>query len=279
VVIRFGVILLCAMLALQGCSSGAKTQQSLKLYVFDCGILSFDSIEAFGVAADETDVRDLSVPCFVVEHEKGRLLWEGGLASTLAGAGSWEEEGMRMRLDRTLSDQLADLGLDMGAFDYMAFSHLHHDHVGVANEVEGATLIIQKAEHDAAFADQVTVPGYDPALYQGIRNAKSVIVEGDHDVFGDGRVRILSAPGHTPGHQVLFVDLAATGPVVLAGDLYHFRVSRESRRVPTFNVDGPMTFESMDRIEAFVAESGAELWIGHELALFGRLNKAPLYYD
>ena len=97
----------------------------------------------------------------------------------------------------------------------------------------------------------------------------------NHDVFGDGRVRILSAPGHTPGHQALFLDLAETGPLVLSGDLYHLRVIREHRRVPVFNVDADMTLASMDRIEAFVAEVGATFWIEHDLALFEGLNKRP----
>lgn len=186
---------------------------------------------------------------------------------------------MRMRLDRTLGEQLADLGLDMSSFDFMAFSHMHFDHVGAANEVEGATLIIQKAEYAAAFANDAVAAGLDPSLYEGLRNADRVMLEGEHDVFEDGRVRIIPAPGHTPGHQVLFIQLDATGPVVLSGDLYHFRFSRENRRVPTFNTDAQMSLESMDRIEALVEETGATLWIEHELAWFEQLRKAPLYYD
>ncbi|HET6341947.1 MAG TPA: N-acyl homoserine lactonase family protein, partial [Gemmatimonadota bacterium] len=106
-----------------------------------------------------------------------------------------------------------------------------------------------------------------------------LIIEGDHDVFGDGTVRIISTPGHTPGHQSLFVDLPVTGPIVLSGDLYHFRVSRELRRVPTFNVDPDATLASMDRVEGLVEETGAELWIEHELARFEELKKAPEFYE
>jgi glyoxylase-like metal-dependent hydrolase (beta-lactamase superfamily II) len=280
---RFTGILMCLVLVLSACDGRESTQQeaqpTLKLYLFDCGMLRFDSIESFSIANDETDVRDLVCPCYVVEHEKGSLLWDGGLPSKVAEVESWQGEGMQMRLDRTFREQLADLGLDMNSFDYMVFSHLHFDHVGVANEVEGATLIIQKAEYDAAFAEEVTVPAFDPSLYDKLQFAEHLIIEGDYDVFGDGRVRILSAPGHTPGHQVLFVDLANTGPVVLSGDLYHFRISREDRRVPTFNVDRELTLASMDRVEAFLEETGADLWIQHELAFYEKLDKAPSYYD
>ena len=123
------------------------------------------------------------------------------------------------------------------------------------------------------------MPGFDPELYSNLRDAERILVDGDHDVFGDGRVRIISAPGHTLGHQVLFIDLENSGPVVLSGDLYHLAISRQDRRVPTFNVDKAMTLASMDRVEALVKETGASFWIEHELAFFEQLNKAPAYYD
>jgi len=280
---RCTVVFLFAFLVINGCqvdvSTEAETTTSLKLYVFDCGMLRFDSIESFSISDDETDIRDLIVPCYVVEHEKGRLLWDGGLPSKTADVDGWQGEGMLSRLDRTFSEQLPEIGLDMSSFDYAAYSHMHFDHVGVANEVNGATLIIQKKEYDAAFANEVTVPGFDPALYSNLKDAKRILIEGDHDVFGDGLVRIISTPGHTPGHQILFIDLENSGPVVLSGDLYHFAISRQDRRVPEFNVDRDLTLASMDRIEALVKETGATFWIEHELAFFEQLNKAPAYYD
>ena len=280
---RCTVVFLFAFLVISGCrvdvSTEAETKTALKLYVFDCGMLRFDSIESFSISDDETDIRDLIVPCYVVDHEKGRLLWDGGLPSKTADVDGWQGEGMLSRLDRTFSEQLHEIGLDMSSFDYAAYSHMHFDHVGVANEVNGATLIIQKKEYDAAFADEVTVPGFDPTLYNNLKDAEQIFIEGDHDVFGDGLVRIISAPGHTPGHQILFIDLANSGPVVLSGDLYHFAISRQDRRVPEFNVDRDLTLASMGRVEALVEETGAKFWIEHELAFFEQLNKAPAYYD
>jgi len=125
----------------------------------------------------------------------------------------------------------------------------------------------------------VTLPGAGPSLCSNLKDAETLFIVGDHDVFGDGRVRIISAPGYTPGHQVLFVDLANTGPIVLSGDLYHFALSRTDRHVPSFNVDADATLASMDRVEAFLEEKGATLWIEHELALFEQLKKSPESYD
>ena len=274
---------LFALFMFAGCGEqelpSAPPNSELRLYVFDCGHIRFQDIEAFSISNDETDVRELIVPCYIIEHPKGRLLWDGGLPSATADLEGWQGEEMQLRLDTTLAEQMAGIGLDMASFDFMAFSHMHFDHVGVANEVRGAILLIQKAEYDAAFADPLTLPGADPVLYAGLKDVPQIKLEGDHDVFGDGRVRLISTPGHTPGHQALFVDLANTGPVILSGDLYHFAISREQRRVPTFNSDAEATLLSMDRIDELLADTGAKLWIEHELEFFRQLNKAPAYHD
>ena len=257
---------------------------SLRLYVFECGRLRFDTVENFSIENSETDVRELVVPCYIIDHPAGRMLWDGGLPSYVADVEGWhanERIGRTVRLDRTLADQLADfdLGFDLGSLDYMAFSHIHYDHVGVANEVSGARWLVQRGDYDAAFAETITVPAVQPELLTNLSDSDRLILDGDHDVFGDGRVQIISAPGHTPGHQVLFLDLAGTGPLVLSGDLYHFRVSREDRRVPVFNVDAAMSLTSMDRVEAFVIEQSATFWIEHDLALFETLKTAPQFYE
>jgi glyoxylase-like metal-dependent hydrolase (beta-lactamase superfamily II) len=116
-------------------------------------------------------------------------------------------------------------------------------------------------------------------LYEGLKEREWTLLDGDHDVFGDGRVLILSVPGHTPGHQALFVNLSNQGPIVLSGDLYHFRVSREERIVPAWNVDAEATLMSMDKLEAFLVETDATLWIEHDLARYEEGRPAAGYHD
>jgi hypothetical protein len=105
--IRHSALLLSILLTIGGCqpdaSPDADGESSLKLFVFNCGMLRFNSIESFSVSNYETDVRDLIVPCYVVEHEKGRLLWDGGLPSKTAEIDGWQGECMLSRLDSTLS--------------------------------------------------------------------------------------------------------------------------------------------------------------------------------
>jgi len=176
-VIRYIAIMLCVFLTISGCNadslSEGETRSALKVYVFECGMLRFESIENFAISDDETDIRDLIVPCYVVEHENGRLLWDGGLPSKTADIDGWQGEGMLSRLDRTFSEQLPEIGLDMSSFDYAAYSHMHFDHVGVANEVNGATLTIQEKEYDAAFADEVTL-GFNPTLYTNLKDSRCI---------------------------------------------------------------------------------------------------------
>ena len=262
----------------------AVTESSLKLYLFECGRLRFDTLANFGVNDDETDVRELVVPCYIVDHPEGRMLWDGGLPSSVKlNHDAKDENGWagNAKLEYTLAEQIVAAGLefDLSSLDYMAFSHIHYDHVGVANEVSDATWLVQRGDYEAAFAEPITVPAVQPELLTNLRDADRLILDGDHDVFGDGRVRLISAPGHTPGHQVLFLDLEWAGPLVLSGDLYHFRISRDDRRVPVFNVDPEMSLQSMDKVEAFVAEQGAMFWIEHDLALFQTLQTAPRYYE
>ena len=269
-----------ALLVLGVCASIAAQAAGPRLYVFDCGSLTVDDLSDFGLSNDETPVRELFVPCYLVEHEKGRLLWDGGLPIELAGQGERQPDpATRLRYDRSLVDQLGDMKLAVGDIDLVAFSHMHFDHVGAANLFTDATLLIQKAEYDAAFSLEEPNEAFDPRLYESLRDTKRVILEGDHDVFGDGSVKIIAAYGHTPGHQVLWLDLEKMGPLLLSGDLYHFRVSRKLRRTPTFNFDREQTLAAMDRVEALIEKTGATLWIEHDKALADTLRRAPAYHD
>ena len=254
-----------------------------KLFVFDCGRIRLPNIEAFNLQETDTDVRELSAPCYVVDHAKGQLLWDAGLPSEVAAAEGWvvRPDGLANTLDETLASQMQrmSLGFDMDTFEYVAFSHIHWDHVGASNDVTSGTWLVQQGDYDAAHAEgNMSVPAVQPELLVGIKERPTQVLSGDHDVFGDGTVQLIAADGHTPGHQVLFVDLAETGPVVLSGDLYHFQFSRVNRVVPLFNVDAERTLQSMDKVEALVTMMGADFWLQHDASLFESQQKAPGFY-
>ena len=255
-----------------------------KLYVFDCGRIRLPNVEAFNLKETDTAVRELSAPCHAVDHPKGQLLWDAGLPSELAAAEGWvvRPDGLSNTLDETLASQMARMGLgfDMDTLEYVAFSHIHWDHVGASNDVASGTWLVQQGDYDAAHAEgNMSVPAVQPELLVSIRDRPTQVLNGDHDVFGDGTVQLIAADGHTPGHQVLFVDLAETGPVVLSGDLYHFQFSRANRVVPLFNVDAERSLQSMDKVEALVVMTGADFWLQHDGSLFDSQKKAPKFYE
>jgi glyoxylase-like metal-dependent hydrolase (beta-lactamase superfamily II) len=261
-----------------GVAPETATPASVRLYVFDCGTLRIADPGRFSLTVDEVSTLELSVPCFLIEHGDGTLLWDAGLSDGLAeGSPHTQANGTVTTVTATLRAQLQELGYEPADITYLALSHLHYDHAGNANDFAASTWLIQRPEHEAAFGE---VEGFfDRALYAALENSETMLLDGDHDVFGDDTVVIKSAPGHTPGHQVLFVNLAETGPVVLSGDLYHFPESRTLKRVPTFNFDEAQTLASMDAIEDFMGTSGARLWIEHDFAANARLDKSPAYYQ
>jgi N-acyl homoserine lactone hydrolase len=119
-----------------------------------------------------------------------------------------------------------------------------------------------------------------PSTYSALRNSKTVILEKDeYDVFGDGTVVIKSAPGHTPGHQILSLKLAKTGNVVVSGDLYHYPEERRMDRVPTFEFNAEQTRRTRASIESYLKRIGAQLWIQHDFNGNAKLRKSPSFYE
>ncbi|MBS0367308.1 MAG: N-acyl homoserine lactonase family protein [Proteobacteria bacterium] len=253
----------------------------MRLYALDCGHASFTDMGFFsdtGEYAGQSGA--IADPCFLIRHPKGTLLWDTGLGDKLAAnpAGLDPEPGVHLSVPVTLVGQLAALGLTPADVTYVAFSHFHFDHTGNANLFGASNWIVNKAELAAALGPNPP-SAVDPALISAYKTAKTRQIDGDLDVFGDGSVTILKAPGHTPGHQVLELKLAKAGVVVLSGDLYHQRRSRAERLVPPFNSSRADTLASMDRIERIVKNTHARFVIQHDAADFAALPKFPAYLD
>src|SRR4029434_899829 len=111
------------------------------------------------------------------------------------------------------------------------------------------------------------------------KSSKAIVVNGDHDVFGDGTVIVKATPGHTPGHQSLFVGLSRTGPIVLSGDLYHFPAERAFGKMPTGEVQRGQTAASRQRLEEFIKTNKAQLWIQHDMIGYRKMKLAPQFYE
>jgi glyoxylase-like metal-dependent hydrolase (beta-lactamase superfamily II) len=254
---------------------------SVRLYVFDCGVLDIPETSNYQLRAEELATSRMAVPCYLVAHPKGTLMWDvGAVPDSSFQPGGGHTPLRYARATRPLTAQLADIGYAPTDITYLSFSHFHWDHVGNANLfAPTATWLVRKLERDIMFADPPS-PRTEPANYSALRNSTTVIVTGDeHDVFGDGTVLLKAAPGHSPDHQVLFIRLAKTGPLVLSGDLYHYPEERTLNRVPTTEFNPSQTVASRAAVEAFLKETGAQLWIQHDFTAGAKVRKAPEFYE
>jgi N-acyl homoserine lactone hydrolase len=256
----------CASQSNNTAQNAARAAAGPVLHVLDCGDVTLADKSLMSPGVDQGRTIDLKNTCYLVVHPRGTLLWDTGLPDALASMPQGASQGpFTMRRSKTLLSQLTQLGHAPSSITYLAISHLHGDHAGNANMFARSTWLIQKAEHDVAFGDQAGANGFDRTQYDSLRNAKTTLLT----------VRILTAPGHTVGHQVLLLRLPQTGAVMLSGDLWHFRENRERRGVPSFNWSKEITLASMDRIEGVIANNNARLIIQHDPQDIGALGPLP----
>jgi len=236
------------------------------LYKLDGGSVTANNLNLF--AQGETykgESKKLANAFYVISHPKGNLLWETGLPEMLVGQEPYTPEGGAFTISRkdSITTQLKTIGMTAADIDMIAFSHIHFDHTGAANNFPNAKWLIQDTEY--AFATGEDIKGnsfYAPDSFSALKDVEQL--SGDKDIFGDGTVIIKSMPGHTPGHQVLFLQLKNNGPTLLSGDLYHFEQNRTDAIVPQFNYDIPKTDESIKTFEAFAKAENAKVIIQHD---------------
>ena len=243
-----------------------------RLYVLDCGENHGKDQARWSPGVRIGQPILFADNCYLIRHGRQWLLWDTGIPDEVAAMPNGMETGggaIVAKRTKTLVGQLAELKLKPDDITYVAISHSHGDHVGNAKKFPRATFLVQQAEWDFAYADPSK-----SALPQG---ATVTRLAGDHDVFGDGSVVVISTPGHTPGHQSLLVYLRKTGPVLLSGDAVHFRDNWENRRVPSMNTDKDQTIASMARLDSLSKSLKATLWINHDKPQSDALPRSPKY--
>tara|TARA_R110001632_G_scaffold47202_6_gene119613 strand:- start:12956 stop:13786 length:831 start_codon:yes stop_codon:yes gene_type:complete len=246
------------------------TKPVVKLYALEGGSILVKKLEVFSQDTTYTgQTKQFTDAYYVISHPKGNLMWDAGLPEGLVIPEPFNEPSGVFAVQRpdSLVNQLNSIGFKIEDFTYFAMSHSHFDHTGHANYMKGATWLVQETEYNAVAGDSTKI---DPSIKE-LTDIKKL--NGDYDVFGDGTVVIKSMPGHTVGHQVLYVDLGLEQPVLLTGDLYHFQENRDSKRVPSFNYNVAQTLESMAKFEAFAKEKNANVFIQHSPADLVRIKK------
>jgi glyoxylase-like metal-dependent hydrolase (beta-lactamase superfamily II) len=214
------------------------------------------------------------VPSYLVEHPKGRLLFDTGLHLDLQTDAPGRLGALANIFDvefgpgQELAARLQSLDVDPSGVDVLVNSHLHFDHSGGNSQIPNARLLVQRREWEAGLdPDRAQANFFDPRDYDLGHDLH--LVDGEHDVFGDGSVVCVPTHGHTPGHQSLRLRLPA-GDVVLAGDACYLRRTLETLHLPPVFHDRDQALDSLHRLRALQAR-GARIFFGHDPELWSAL--------
>ena len=249
---------------------------ALKVYALTCGHLEGE----FGrlMEGGEGRIR-LPIPSYLIEHPKGSALFDTGMHP-----GCQDDPAGRVSArvadlfafdyhpGEEIAARLTALGRDPARIDLIINSHFHFDHCGGNAQIPNATMIVQRREWDAGMdPDRAAQVGFNPRDFD--LGHKLRLVDGEHDVFGDGSVVCLPTHGHTPGHQSLKLRLSG-GEIVLAADSCYFCRTLRERRLPRFVYDREEMYASLDRLAALEAR-GARIFFGHDPEFWQTVPQAP----
>lgn len=235
----------------------------MNVHILDGGEMACTDGSFLSSQYDQGSHIALANPVFLIEHPKGRVLWDTGLADGL----HTEKDGVenwifKLKVNQPLLKQLSDLELRPADIDYLAFSHMHIDHTGNANYFPHSTIIMQEAEYAHAFAAASKPMNY--ADYEGLSDSTFMKLDGDYDLFGDGLITFIATPGHTPGHQSLMLRLQDT-TIIISGDVSYTQHHFYSEGIPIFNTDPEASKQSIAKIRRWLADHDAQLWIQHDV--------------
>jgi N-acyl homoserine lactone hydrolase len=257
-----------------------------RLYRLDCGhsLANDESVWTPG----ENVGRDIefSSTCWLIKHGSEWLLWDTGVPqATLNDPRGWSTlpKLIVYHLDKSVTAQLAEIGLKPGDIALVAISHTHGDHIGNVGLFPGSTIVMQRAEYTWIHSPD----GPNDNVNQLMALARTLLgtpkklqlIDGDTDVFGDGSATLVSTPGHTPGHQSLLVHLRNSGFIILSGDVVHLEENFEKNIVPSLNTDKAQSIASMQRVRQLIAAYKATLFINHDKSQTDRLKLLPAFYD
>jgi len=237
----------------------------LKVFALSCGALEFDRSLFFPGEAPGTRLV-APVSSYLVVHSKGRLIFDTGVhcdartdPAGRLGKRIAELFKLRSGKDEDVVSQLALLGLTPADIDYVACSHFHFDHCGCNASFPRAVFLVQRAELAIARSDRNRYNPRDWDLPVEYRE-----LEGEHDVFGDGSVVLLPTPGHTAGHQSMWIRPAGSQQFLMTSDASYTREHLEKTILPGNSYDAPEMARSMEMLRNLRDRKGVTLLYGHD---------------
>jgi glyoxylase-like metal-dependent hydrolase (beta-lactamase superfamily II) len=256
----------------------ASSAPAMRLWRLDCGTVAANNLDIFSdTHAYAGKSKRLAASCYLIRHGDDYMIWDTGLAAALKGKPIDPTAPMSPTLTRTITEQLTQIGVEPAQIGRVGISHYHGDHIGQARDFPAATLMIGAGDWAALSARQPAANIDADAVANWVSGGGKVEpVTGDRDVFGDGTVRMIDLPGHTPGHHALLVRLPGKGPVLLTGDVTHFHENYDSDGIPSFNTNRADSLASLARFKALAKNLAATVVIQHDPA---DIAKLPLFPD
>jgi len=200
------------------------------------------------------------IPAYIIETDDERILVDTGLhpgAVADAEAFYGRPSLFRFELEQPITEQI-----DPATVTRIVLTHLHFDHAGALTLLPPSIpIVIQRREWEAGH-DRAAVERnfFSPRDYAGLDDGRLVLVDGDHDLLGDGSVELLLTPGHTPGHQSVRVGSG----LVLGADVTHFASTLEDHRFPSFADDFDAQADSARRLRRMRDDDGVRVMPGHD---------------
>lgn len=247
----------------------------LQLYAMTCGWLTMPMQTIIG--GEDGSIK-IPIPAYLIRHPKGTVLFDTGMslkaqqdpAEFLGDASAFIQ--VHFANDEDIQSRLQLLDVDVGDIDMVINSHLHFDHAGGNAFIPDARILVQKDEwHAAHEPDFIESFAYQPEEYD--LGQDIVLINGAHDLFGDGSVTLIPTPGHTPGHQSLLIKTKQR-QILLAGDACYLRRTLEEMRLPAIVHDADQMLKSLQTLKKLEAK-GAEIFYGHDPEFWSAVPQAP----
>jgi len=232
--------------------------------------------------ADKSETIELSVPCALLRHAQGNVLFDTGCHPSVAERAEVRWGGLArlmtpiMQPGENVVTALGTVGLTCDDIDVVVCSHLHPDHCGCNTFFKRASFIIHRREVEAARAEGAQAQGYIAAEWE--QGAPIDMIEGQRDVFGDGRIVLVPLPGHTPGTTGALVRLDRSGEFFLASDTVSFRSTLDTGVVPKNTWNAEALVKSLAEIR-HIEQAGAQIICGHDAAQWTSLRTGQDAYE
>ncbi|HOW25060.1 MAG TPA: N-acyl homoserine lactonase family protein [Bacteroidales bacterium] len=245
-------ILYCVLLAsvLFLVAPGLAQVTDVKVYAFNAGILKIQTQLMLKDTRVGTPM-NIPVPFLVIKHGKEWIAFDTGCSANAAKdpIGYWGEGIVKastpvIEPDQEFQEAIKILGLKPSDFKAVVISHGHLDHAGAIDNFLGTSVPIyfQKAEMAAIrkIVDaQIAGTAYILGDFQHLNELNIREIEGPFDIFGDKSIIVFPTPGHTPGHQSLYVKFSAGEAIIYCADALYTLENMDKFIAPGLATDIP----------------------------------------